>query len=99
MILCFSGLLENITYLLFLLLLLFYQSSNHLLFQLYLDAIAVYRRSFGTSPRTKDTARGAAEKTNLFLRPSIPSKWRGLRGSEVRRVAPEERAEREPVGP
>ena len=42
--------------------LLVYQSSNYFLFQLYRDAIAVYRRSFGTSPRTKDTARGAAKK-------------------------------------
>ena len=41
---------------------MFHHSSIHLLFQLYLDAIAVYRRSFGTSPRTKDTARGAAKK-------------------------------------
>ena len=29
------------------------------------DAIAVYRTSFGTSPRTKDTARGAAKKNSL----------------------------------
>ena len=52
------------TYLLSYLYLLFNHSSIHLLFQLYLDAIAVYRRSFGTSPRTKDKARGAEKQSS-----------------------------------